>query len=82
MLTKPTRNRSAISDTGGAAAVTGVYDRNEYLSDKRKALDAWATLLAQMASPCRTSRALLLIAPCEIRFLGLPGGLANGRLVA
>ena len=34
-----------ISDTGGAAAVTGVYDRNEYLTEKRRALDAWAALL-------------------------------------
>ena len=39
-----------ISDTGGAAAVTGVYDRNEYLSEKRRALDAWAALLAQIVS--------------------------------
>jgi integrase len=39
-----------ISDTGGASAVTGVYDRNEYLSDKRKALDAWASLLADIVS--------------------------------
>ncbi len=30
------------SDTGGAAAVTGVYDQNEYLPEKRRALDAWA----------------------------------------
>ena len=30
------------SDTGGAAAVTGIYDQNEYLSEKRRALDAWA----------------------------------------
>lgn len=29
-------------DTGGAAITTGVYDRNEYLSEKRKALDSWA----------------------------------------
>lgn len=39
-----------ISDTGGAAAVTGVYDRNEYLVDKRKALEAWDVLLLQVAS--------------------------------
>ncbi len=39
-----------ISDTGGAAAVTGVYDRNEYLAEKRRALDAWAALLAQIVS--------------------------------
>ena len=37
-------------DTGGAAAVTAVYDRNEYLSEKRKALDSWAALLAEIVS--------------------------------
>jgi integrase len=44
-----------ISDTGGAAAVTGIYDRNEYLVEKRRALDAWAALLAEVVSG--TSRA-------------------------
>ena len=39
-----------ISDTGGAAAVTAVYDRNEYLADKRKALQAWANLLEQIVT--------------------------------
>lgn len=39
-----------ISDTGGGAAVTGVYDRNEYLPEKRKALDAWAALLAEIVA--------------------------------
>ena len=39
-----------LSDTGGAAAVTGVYDRNEYLSEKRRALDAWAALLAEIVA--------------------------------
>jgi integrase len=39
-----------ISDTGGAGAVTGVYDRNEYLPEKRKALDAWAALLTEIVS--------------------------------
>lgn len=29
-------------DTGGAAITTGVYDRNEYLKEKREALNAWA----------------------------------------
>lgn len=34
------------ADTGGAAAVTGMhYDLNDYLPDKRRALDAWANLL-------------------------------------
>ena len=37
-----------ISDTGGAAAVTGVYDRNEYLPQKRQALNAWAQLLDEI----------------------------------
>ena len=37
-----------ISDTGGAAAVTGVYDRNEYLPEKRRALDAWAALMQEI----------------------------------
>ncbi|WP_026613398.1 tyrosine-type recombinase/integrase [Ensifer aridi] len=33
-------------DTGGAAAVTGMhYDLNDYLPEKRRALDAWASLL-------------------------------------
>ncbi|MDX0531501.1 tyrosine-type recombinase/integrase [Sinorhizobium medicae] len=33
-------------DTGGAAAVTGMhYDLNDYLPEKRRALDAWANLL-------------------------------------
>lgn len=37
-----------VSDTGGAATVTGVYDRNEYLTEKRKALEAWASRLEQL----------------------------------
>lgn len=37
------------SDTGGAAAVTGRhYDLNDYLPEKRRALDAWASLLDLM----------------------------------
>jgi integrase len=36
------------SDTGNAAAVTSVYDRNEYLPDKRRALDAWAMRLLEI----------------------------------
>jgi integrase len=39
-----------ISDTGGAAGVTGVYDRNEYLAEKRRALDAWAALLGEIVA--------------------------------
>lgn len=36
------------SDTGNSAAVTGVYDRNEYLPEKRRALDAWALRLLKI----------------------------------
>jgi integrase len=39
-----------LSDTGGAAAVTSVYDRNEYLAEKRRALDAWAALLQEIVA--------------------------------
>ncbi len=36
-------------DTGGAAAVTGRhYDRNDYLPEKRRALDAWAALVEEI----------------------------------
>lgn len=39
------------SDTGGAAAVTGRhYDLNDYLPEKRRALDAWADLLNEIAT--------------------------------
>lgn len=39
------------SDTGGAAAVTGRhYDLNDYLPEKRKALEAWAALLAEIVT--------------------------------
>jgi hypothetical protein len=37
-----------LSDTGGAAAVTGIYDRNEYFSEKRRTLEAWSTLLVEI----------------------------------
>lgn len=37
-----------LSDTGGAATVTAVYDRNEYLPEKRRALEAWSTLLKEI----------------------------------
>lgn len=36
------------SDTGDSAAVTAVYDRNAYLAEKRRALDAWAALLLEI----------------------------------
>lgn len=39
------------SDTGGAAAVTGIhYDLNDYLPEKRRALDAWAALLEEIVT--------------------------------
>jgi integrase len=38
------------SDTGDAAAVTAVYDRNAYLPEKRRALEAWAALLGEIVS--------------------------------
>ena len=39
------------SDTGGAAAVTGIhYDLNDYLPEKRRALDAWAVLLEEIVT--------------------------------
>jgi integrase len=38
------------SDTGDAAAVTAVYDRNAYMPEKRRALDAWAALLIEIAT--------------------------------
>jgi len=38
------------SDTGGASKVTGIYDRNTYLSDKRIALEAWGHLLHEIIS--------------------------------
>jgi integrase len=36
------------SDKGDAAAVTAVYDRNAYLPQKRRALDAWAAILGEI----------------------------------
>lgn len=35
-------------DTGGGAAITGIYDRNDYLKEKRRALDAWASKLIEI----------------------------------
>ena len=37
-------------DTGGVAVVTGVYDRSDYLAEKRRALDAWALRLLEIVS--------------------------------
>ncbi|UDL87015.1 tyrosine-type recombinase/integrase [Mesorhizobium sp. PAMC28654] len=38
-------------DTGGAAVVTGKhYDHNDYLPEKRRALDAWALLLDEIVT--------------------------------
>ncbi|RYE01585.1 MAG: site-specific integrase [Sphingomonadales bacterium] len=33
------------SDTGGAAWITGVYDRNDYIKEKRRALGDWAQFI-------------------------------------
>jgi integrase len=39
------------ADTGGASAVTGQhYDLHDYLSEKRRALDAWAKLIKQIVN--------------------------------
>jgi integrase len=39
------------SETGGAAVVTGEhYDLNDYLPEKRRALDAWASLVEQIVT--------------------------------
>jgi hypothetical protein len=38
------------SDTGDSAAVTAVYDRNAYLPEKCRALEAWAILLSEINS--------------------------------
>ena len=48
------------SDTGDAASVTAIYDRNAYLPEKRRALDAWAELLQGMTS---TGPATLQVQP-------------------
>ena len=34
-------------DTGGGAAITGTYDWNDYLKEKRRALDAWGSKLIE-----------------------------------
>ena len=39
-----------VSDTGGAATVTSVYDRNAYVLEKRRALEAWAAHLAKIVA--------------------------------
>jgi len=36
------------SDTGNAASVTGIYDQNEYLAEKSRALDAWSIRLMEI----------------------------------
>ena len=40
-----------MGDRGGAAAVTAVYDPNEYLHEKRQALTAWVKVLAEVVEP-------------------------------
>jgi integrase len=51
-----------MSDAGGAAPVTGIYDRNEYLSEKRRALDAWASLLDEIVSGKRRASNVVQLA--------------------
>ena len=50
-------------DTGNAAAVTSVYDQNEYLPEKRRALDAWATRLQQIVEGVETSENVVPLHP-------------------
>lgn len=49
-----------ISDTGGAAAVTAVYDRNVYLPEKRRALDKWAARLLEIVGRQQTGKVVSL----------------------
>jgi integrase len=51
-----------ISDTGGAAAVTSVYDRNEYLVEKRRALNNWARLLEEVVQRCEGHLSIVRLA--------------------
>lgn len=37
-------------DTGGTASIFGTYDRNDYLSEKRKGLDRWGEFIAGAAN--------------------------------
>lgn len=37
-------------DLGGGAAITGTYDRNDYLKEKRRALDAWSMRLIEIVT--------------------------------
>ena len=37
-----------MGDSGGAAVVTAVYDRNDYLQEKRRGLDAWSIRLLEI----------------------------------
>ncbi len=52
-----------ISDTGGAAAVTAIYDRSAYIVEKRQGLDAWAALLAEIVSGKTRSQNVVAIRP-------------------
>ncbi|WP_026481064.1 site-specific integrase [Ahrensia sp. 13_GOM-1096m] len=47
------------SDTGNSAAVTSVYDRNGYLSEKRRALDSWAIRINEIISDRENSNNLV-----------------------
>ncbi|ESY84232.1 hypothetical protein X739_05865 [Mesorhizobium sp. LNHC220B00] len=50
-------------DTGGAAVVTGKhYDHNDYLPEKRRALDAWGLLLEEIVSGSKRAENVIEIA--------------------
>jgi hypothetical protein len=42
------------ADGGGAPAVTRIYDRSDYATPKRQALDAWAWLLREIVDGTET----------------------------
>ncbi|RNC96341.1 MAG: site-specific integrase [Oricola sp.] len=49
-------------DTGGSAAVTGRhYDLNDYLADKRRALEAWAALLLTIVGEVGQAKNVVLM---------------------
>jgi len=50
------------TDSGGAAAVTAVYDRNDYLPEKRRALDACAVRLQETVSGKESPSSMVALA--------------------
>jgi len=55
------------SDTSNAESVTSFYDRNEYLPDKRRALDAWAMGLLKIAEDRKLADNVVRFICCPIR---------------